>query len=99
MTAALPVSQLIGRELELAALADLVVQADARLVTLVGPGGIGKTRLAVALGESLRSHFEDGVVFVDLSALNDASLVVPTIAHALGLADTEPAALQAALEH
>jgi non-specific serine/threonine protein kinase len=60
-------------------------RAAVRLLTLVGPGGIGKTRLAVAVAENLRSEFTDGVFYVSLAPLADASLVLPTIAESLGV--------------
>jgi predicted ATPase/class 3 adenylate cyclase len=69
-----------GRELERAAAA----LGEARLVTLTGPGGIGKTRLAVAVGERLRERFASGVVFVELSAVTDPGLVLDGVARAVG---------------
>jgi non-specific serine/threonine protein kinase len=60
---------------------------DVRLLTLTGTGGTGKTRLALALAATLQDAFEDGIWFVDLSTITDATLVVPAIAHALSLRD------------
>jgi predicted ATPase/DNA-binding XRE family transcriptional regulator len=77
--------RIIGRERELAALCDLLVQDEHQLVTLTGPGGTGKTRLAQEVAARLTSRFPDGVWFVDLSPLTDADLVLSTIAAALGL--------------
>jgi predicted ATPase/DNA-binding XRE family transcriptional regulator len=75
------VSSLIGREEELAQLTRRL--ATTRLLTLVGPGGVGKTRLAVALAAARAGDYADGVVFIDLSPLRDSRLVPATIAHAL----------------
>ena len=85
-TLPVPPTALVGREREETAVGRLL-QPDggARLVTLTGPGGVGKTRLALAVALSLRDAYPDGVVFVDLSALNDAALVAPAVARALGL--------------
>ena len=55
-----------------------------RLVTLTGPGGVGKTRLAVAAGERLRDHFDAGTVFVPLAAVTDPGLVLAAVARAVG---------------
>ena len=80
-----PLTRLIGREAELTALRARLTSDAERLVTLTGPGGSGKTRLAVGLAMRVGELFADGVVFVDLSPLIDPTLVVPTIAAALGV--------------
>ena len=79
-----PTTPLIGREREIEELAARL-RGPARLVTLTGPGGTGKTRLALSAAEALRDAFADGVHFVDLSALRDPATVVPAIAHAVDL--------------
>jgi predicted ATPase/DNA-binding XRE family transcriptional regulator len=80
-------STLIGREADVAAARTLLEQRAGltRLVTLVGPGGVGKTRLAIEVASSLVDAYPDGVVFVDLVPLSDARLVSAVIARALEL--------------
>jgi predicted ATPase/DNA-binding XRE family transcriptional regulator len=80
-----PLTRLIGRETEVATLRALLRDDDVRLVTLTGPGGSGKTRLAIAVAVEMGDAFPDGVVFVDLSPLTDPDLVVPAIAAVLGV--------------
>ena len=75
----------IGREKEVDAAHHLFLREDVRLVTLTGPGGVGKTRMALHVAEQLRAHFADGVWFVSLAPISDPDLVIPTIAQTLGL--------------
>ena len=77
---------LIGRARELAELERLL--SSARLVTLTGPGGTGKTRLAQEVARGVGQQFPDGVAFVELAPLRDPDLVLPTIARAIGVEET-----------
>jgi predicted ATPase/DNA-binding XRE family transcriptional regulator len=80
-----PLTSLYGRTRELADLIALLRQDAARLVTVTGPGGSGKTRLALEVGARLEAESAERVVFVDLSPLRDAALVILAIARALGV--------------
>src|SRR5579859_7403163 len=73
----------VGREREQVEVLRLVLEQGIRLVTLTGPGGVGKTRLAVEVARQLAEHFQDGVVFVSLAPVSDPGLVPSAIAHAL----------------
>jgi predicted ATPase/DNA-binding XRE family transcriptional regulator len=75
----------VGRAQELVALRQLLGDSDARLITLVGPGGIGKTRLTIEAAQTQLEAFADGVYFVPLAALDDPDLMVTPIAEALGV--------------
>jgi predicted ATPase len=82
----LPVSttSLVGRERDIDEVAGLLSGPEVRLVTLTGPGGIGKTRLAVAVGERLRDRFDAGTVFVPLATVTQPGLVLAAIGRAVG---------------
>ncbi len=86
----LPVSAtpFIGRERELRLLRDLLGREEVRLVTLTGPGGTGKTRLALEAAASLTAEFGDGVWFVDLSPVTDGELLPSAIAAVLGVKES-----------
>ncbi len=91
-----PLTSLIGREREIHDLMARTLNDDIRLVTLTGPGGIGKTRLALAVAERLRDSFNDDVWIVPLASITGHFLVIPTIAHWLGI---EEQADQPILQH
>jgi predicted ATPase len=92
-----PATPLVGREREAAALEEMVARDGVRLVTLTGPGGVGKTRLMVEAARRLGPGFADGVRFVELAAVSAAELVAPAIAAGLGLS-TSAGQLTADLE-
>src|SRR5260370_26867148 len=80
-----PLTPLLGREQESAHLTALFRRPEVRLLTLTGPGGVGKTRLPLSAAHDLTSDFSDGVCFVPLAAISDPDFVLPAIAQALGL--------------
>ena len=88
--AALPLqtTPLIGRRLEVEDVKDLVADPDVRLVTLTGPGGIGKTRLALEVVNHVDAELRDGIRFVPLASVGDPELFVPTLASSLGILET-----------
>jgi predicted ATPase/class 3 adenylate cyclase len=83
-----PPTALIGRDEELVAVERLLAQETSRLVTLTGPGGTGKTRLALEVAAEALDRYPDGVFVVDLSLLTEPALVLPSIAVALGVRET-----------
>ena len=83
----LPAAPLLGREGEIAQIVRLLRDEDARLVTLTGPGGVGKTSLAMTVAATLAPTFADGVAVVDFSAVSDPGAILATIARALAVRD------------
>ena len=81
----LELTSFVGRDMEVAEVGRLLTER--RLLTLCGPGGAGKTRLALAVAQDLVEEFEDGVWWVELAPISDPSLVVRAVASALGLPD------------
>jgi hypothetical protein len=79
----LPLTALIGREHEVAALVALVRREEMRLLILSGPGDVGKTRLALEVTAAVAESFPDGIWFVGLGAITDPELVASTVAEAL----------------
>jgi predicted ATPase/DNA-binding SARP family transcriptional activator len=92
-----PVDELIGRHCELTELTDLLVRPGIRLLTIVGPGGVGKTRLALEAARRLADRFAGGAVHVDLDGVEDATLLASEAAAALGVVAATPAELRAQL--
>lgn len=80
---------LVGRGQDVANIRALLAEPAVRLVTLLGAGGIGKTRLSIEIANELRASFADGVCFVSLAAIRDAELLFPAIAHELALQDAD----------
>ncbi len=86
-----PPTPFVGRENELVALITLVLSSESRLITILGPGGIGKTRLAIAVAEAVSAaeqstpHFADGIVFVSLEAASTPGATLTTLATTIGL--------------
>jgi predicted ATPase/DNA-binding XRE family transcriptional regulator len=80
-----PVTRLIGREMDRARLRELLLDADVRLVTLTGPPGVGKTRLALQIAIDLQHAFRDGALFVPFAGVMSPGLVMDGIAEALGI--------------
>jgi predicted ATPase/DNA-binding XRE family transcriptional regulator len=82
------VTSLIGREREIAEVHNYLSRDDIRLITLIGPPGIGKTRLSIESARTSLQDFPDGVCFIALAPLDDSSLLVPTVAQALNFVET-----------
>jgi predicted ATPase/DNA-binding SARP family transcriptional activator len=83
-----PVSTLVGRDRELAEICGALTTAEARLLTLTGPGGAGKTRLAIEAANALAGKLPDGAFFVPLDTIRDPALLLPAIAQALAVRES-----------
>ncbi len=96
-TLPIPLTSFVGRTDELELARSLLHGSERRLLTLTGPGGIGKTRLAIEIATILASQYPDGVTFVSLAPVQHPSMVMPAIASALGLRELESASAPAAV--
>ncbi len=94
-----PPTPLVGRRLELAAVGSLFRDEGARLVTLTGPGGTGKTRLGLAVAHQLEPELRDGALFVSLASVSSPELLVPSIADALEVREGERNLAEGVIEH
>src|SRR5829696_1465957 len=89
----IPLTTFIGRRHGVMAVSELLDRSEVRLLSLTGPGGVGKTRLAIAVADALADHFTAGVRFVGLAPLIDPDLVVATVAQALDVREIPDATL------
>src|SRR5215203_4250609 len=91
-----PMTSFVGRDREREAVASLLGQGGVRLLTLTGPGGVGKTRLALRVAQEVEASFADGVAYVPLATIDDPAMVMMTVTQGLGLrisGDGVPSAL------
>jgi predicted ATPase/DNA-binding XRE family transcriptional regulator len=93
----LPLTSFVGRKREQSDVATLLGRADVRLLTITGPGGVGKTRLAISVAHQLLTEYPDGVRFIDLVPVQEPNHVLPAIAAALGVRDTGTQSIRGAL--
>ncbi len=97
-TSSLPRNRLIGRDHEVAAVQHILLQEQVGLLTLTGPGGIGKTRLAMQVAANLLDHFVDGVYFVALAPIRDSGQLDAAIAQSVGVREAPARSLLESLQ-
>jgi transcriptional regulator with XRE-family HTH domain len=93
-----PLTSFVGREQEIARVIEFLCQPGIRLLTLIGPGGVGKTRIAQQLAAHLQGSFVDGIIFVPLGEIQDPEMVAVSVAHVLNLPDAADQSLIARLQ-
>lgn len=90
---------ILGREQEIELACQLLGREDIRLLTVIGPPGVGKTKLALHVAQNMQGRFDDGVAFVDLTPLPSSDFVLGAISSALGFTVNSPHELQSALQN
>ena len=94
-----PPTRLIGRDDEVRELLNILAAPDSRVVTIVGPGGIGKSRLALEVARQANDRFSDGIAYVEFAAITEPALVLPTIAKALGIQERTGGSIETQLQN
>ena len=97
-TLPIPVSSFIGRVQEVESISAILRRHNVRLLTLTGPGGVGKTRLSIEVARQLQGFFSHGVAFIDLAPIRSPEMVLPTIASQLGLREQPGTTLKSVLQ-